>query len=80
MQQRLGIQTELISAEEVARLVPSMCSDDFDIAAYEPNSGYADPTTTAAAFLERAQKWAYASFRRPRSLAFAPKPGALARW
>ena len=55
MQQRLGIQTELISAEEVARLVPSMCTDDFDIAAYEPNSGYADPTTTAASFLERAR-------------------------
>ena len=56
MQQRIGIQTEVISAEEVARLVPSMCTDDFDIAAYEPNSGYADPTTTATAFLERAQE------------------------
>lgn len=56
MQQRIGINTEVISAEEVARIVPSLCTDDFDIAAYEPDSGYADPSSTTAAFIDRARE------------------------
>ncbi len=56
MQQRIGINTQLVSAEEVARLVPSLRTDDFDVAAYEPDSGYADPSGTAAAFMDRARE------------------------
>jgi sarcosine oxidase subunit beta len=51
MQQRIGINTRVISAEEAAEMMPSLCTDDFDIAAYEPDSGYADPTSTTAAFI-----------------------------
>lgn len=56
MQQRIGIDTRLISAEEVAQLMPYLCTDDFDIAAYEPYSGYADPTSTTAALLGQARE------------------------
>ncbi len=55
MQQGIGIVTEVISAQEVARVAPSLCIDDFDIAAYEPESGYADPTSTTGAFMDRAR-------------------------
>src|SRR5574337_309341 len=54
--QRLGIPTEVIGAREIARLAPSMKIDDEDIAAYEPESGYADPASTASGFLAAARR------------------------
>ncbi len=56
MQQRLGIPTLLVSADDVRRLAPYFRTDDFQVAAYEPESGYADPPATAAGFLEAARK------------------------
>jgi sarcosine oxidase subunit beta len=56
MQQRIGINTQVISAEEAAEVMPSLRTDDFDIAAYEPDSGYADPTSTTAALMGRARE------------------------
>ena len=50
MQQRVGIPCLLISAEDVSRLAPEFLTDDFDFAAFEPESGYAMPSDTAAAF------------------------------
>lgn len=50
MQQRVGIPSMLISADDVGRLAPDFLTDDFDFAAYEPESGYAMPSDTAAAF------------------------------
>jgi sarcosine oxidase subunit beta len=56
IQQRIGINTQLISAYEAGEMLPYLCSDDFDVAAYEPDSGYADPTSATAAFLQRARE------------------------
>jgi sarcosine oxidase subunit beta len=54
MQQRLGIRTELVDVAEVRRLVPAMTTDDVTVAAWEPDSGYADPTATATSFMTAA--------------------------
>ena len=51
MQAGLGIPTLLVDAEDVARLAPEMVVDDIEHAAYEPESGYADPAGAAAALL-----------------------------
>lgn len=56
MNQEIGIPTFLISAEDVKRLVPSFVTDDFDVAAYEPESGYADPTSTTASLMAAAKE------------------------
>jgi glycine/D-amino acid oxidase-like deaminating enzyme len=56
MHQRIGIPTSVISAAEVERLVPSFYTDDFELAAYEPESGYADPALTAGSFLDAARR------------------------
>ncbi len=56
MHQRIGIPSLLITAEDVKRLAPHFRTDDFNIAAYEPESGYADPTATAMAFLDAARR------------------------
>ena len=55
-QQRLGINTSVISADEVRKLFPDLVTDHFDFAAYEPDSGYADATLTTNSFLECAKR------------------------
>ena len=55
MHRRLGIPTQVVSASEVRRIAPLLAADDFELAAYEPESGYADPTQTASAFLRAAR-------------------------
>jgi len=54
-QQRIGINTSVISADEVQRLFPDLATDHFDFAAYEPESGYADATLTTNSFIEAAK-------------------------
>ncbi len=55
-QQKLGINTSMISTGEVKEIAPDFNTDDFDFAAYEPDSGYADATLTTNSFLESAKK------------------------
>jgi len=55
MHKRIGIPTEVIAAAEVKKLAPSFKTDDFEFAAYEPESGYADPVLTANSFLNAAK-------------------------
>lgn len=54
--QALGIESHVIDAADVARLVPGMATDDVVVAAYEPRSGYADPGATAAGLLAAATR------------------------
>jgi sarcosine oxidase subunit beta len=42
LQNRLGIHSELITAEQLLELQPFLNVDDLDLAAYEPESGYVD--------------------------------------
>ena len=56
MQQRLGIPTRIVDPDEIGRLVPGSVTDDLAVGAYEPESGYADPSGTAAGFLAAARR------------------------
>jgi sarcosine oxidase subunit beta len=55
MLQRLDVDTCLIDGSEFERLVPGADTADIRVAAYEPESGYADPSGTAAGFLAAAR-------------------------
>ena len=55
MQQGIGIDTRIVDSAEVVRLVPGAVTEDIGVAAYEPESGYADPSGTAAGFLAAAR-------------------------
>src|SRR5258706_1484771 len=55
-QQRIGINTSVISAGDVKKLVPDFLTDQFDFAAYEPDSGYADAPLTTNSFIEAAKR------------------------
>jgi len=56
MHQRLGIPELLVTAGDVGRLAPYFAVDDFEVAAYEPESGYADPTSAARALMQAAKE------------------------
>jgi sarcosine oxidase subunit beta len=55
MHQQIGIPALLISGEDVKRLAPDLVTDDIEIAAYEPESGYAMPSDTANALMNAAR-------------------------
>ena len=42
-QRRLGVNTRVVSADELRELAPALYTGDLTYAAYEPDSGYADP-------------------------------------
>ncbi len=56
MQQALGIKTELVAPADLPRLVPGIRADDVGGAAWEPDSGFADPNATAYAFAAAAAR------------------------
>jgi sarcosine oxidase subunit beta len=55
MHQKIGIPSLLITGDDVGRLASSFYREDIELAAYEPESGYADPSSCTAAFLESAR-------------------------
>jgi sarcosine oxidase subunit beta len=55
MHQRLGVPELLIDADDLRRLAPSFSTNDVELAAYEPESGYAMPSDTANALLNAAR-------------------------
>ena len=55
MQQRVGIDTRLVSREEAQELAPSFHLDDCGIIAYEPLCGYGDASATCTSFAQRAR-------------------------
>jgi sarcosine oxidase subunit beta len=77
MQRRLGVNTRVISAREVGELEPDWRTDDIELAAYEPDSGYGDGAVTASDLLDRAREMG-AEFRpRTRVLAFKTLAGRV---
>jgi sarcosine oxidase subunit beta len=56
MLQGLGVNTWLISGDELHALAPYLHTDDIPLAAYEPDSGYADPHLTTMGFANGARR------------------------
>ncbi len=56
LQRRVGIQTELLSAEAIRDIMPNMEYGDLVAVAYEPESGYADPYLTVTAYAQAARR------------------------
>jgi sarcosine oxidase subunit beta len=56
LMQEIGINTRVLAQDEVRELMPYMHLDDVPAAAYEPDSGYADPHMTTLGFAEAARR------------------------
>jgi len=55
MHQRIGIPSMLVTPDDVRRLAPHFVTDDIQVAAFEPESGYADPSATTTSLLDAAR-------------------------
>src|SRR5512141_2241314 len=55
MHQEIGVPVFLIGADDLSRLAPSFATEDVELAAYEPESGYAMPSDTANALMNAAR-------------------------
>ncbi len=56
LQRKVGIKTGLISPQELSERVPGLKISDLRAAAYEPESGYADPYLTVNAYAAAARR------------------------
>jgi sarcosine oxidase subunit beta len=57
MQQEQGVDTRLISPEEVSEAAPGYSSEGVALACYEPETGVADPMATTYCFASRARNY-----------------------
>lgn len=55
MHQQIGIAAVQVTAADVKRIAPHFYTDDFNIASFEPESGYADPNSTANTLMTAAK-------------------------
>ncbi len=53
---RLGVDTEVISPDDLQRIDPNVSLENVAMAAYEPHSGYADPIATTHSFADAARR------------------------
>jgi sarcosine oxidase subunit beta len=56
MHKRVGVETEVISLEEIRRWIPEFNTDGLALATYEAEAGYADPYSAAVAFGRKAKE------------------------
>jgi sarcosine oxidase subunit beta len=56
MMRRVGVDVELCDSSELRKIDPSVNADDVALAAYEPQSGYADPVATTRSFAAAAAR------------------------
>lgn len=56
MLQRLGVATQIVTADQLKKLDSEALVDDVALAAIEPRSGYADPIATTESFAAAARK------------------------
>jgi glycine/D-amino acid oxidase-like deaminating enzyme len=57
LQQSVGIQTSLVSHDDIVKQWPYLEADDLVAAAFEPESGYADPSLTVNSFAQAAKRY-----------------------
>jgi len=56
MHQEIGIPSFIVHADDVKRLAPSFYTEDLGLSAYEPESGYADPSAAASSLMDAARQ------------------------
>jgi sarcosine oxidase subunit beta len=66
MQQRIGINTTLLSPDDLKALDPAVDVQGLICGAYEPDGGYADPALAASSFAEAAERLGVTIVRKTR--------------
>jgi sarcosine oxidase subunit beta len=77
MQQKLGVNVKIISAQELQELEPDWSVNEIDIAAYEPDSGYGDGAGVANDFLSRARDLGVTYLSKTQATEFLVENGSV---
>ena len=77
MQQRVGINTSLLSPKEIKEIEPRVSTHDLVAGAWEPDSGYADPSDTTNAFIRRAREMGACLYQNTRVIGLKTTAGAI---
>ena len=77
MQQRVGINTSLLSPKEIKEIEPRVSTHDLVAGAWEPDSGYADPSDTTNAFIRRAREMGMRLYQRTQVIGLKKAGGAI---
>ena len=56
MQRALGVDARVVTGADLREMEPDWCTDDVEVAAYEPGSGYGDGASVAGDFLAAARE------------------------
>ena len=78
MQQAVGIKTSLLSAKEIREIEPRVSTHDLAAGAWEPDSGYADPSDTTNAFMRRARELGVRLYQNTQVTGLKTTGGAIA--
>jgi sarcosine oxidase, subunit beta len=76
--QAIGIDTRLVDRQELRDIEPFLFTDDLTMAAYEPDSGYADPNATLHGFARAARDLAARVFEQVPATAILTENGRVA--
>lgn len=57
LQRSVGVETELVTPDDLAAIDSALRADGIALAAFEPRGGYADPAATAVGFLRAAERF-----------------------
>ena len=77
MQQRLGVNVNLISGQDLQKLEPDWIVDEVELAAHEPDSGFGDGAAVANDFLARARDQGVCYFPRTQTTTIRVEDGRV---
>ena len=76
LQEKVRLETKLVSPEDLKDIDPSITTEGINVAAYEPRSGYADPSATTISLLNAARRLG-AQFEKRRVLSLVEQEGRI---
>ena len=77
MQQAVGIKTSLLSSKEIREIESRVSTHDLVAGAWEPDSGYADPSDTTNAFLRRAREMGVRLYQKAQVVGLKANAGTI---
>ncbi len=77
-QQELGVQTEILTVDEVAHRWPELALDDIALACFEETSGYADPVRTVQTLVASAKQRGLAVYEGTKVVGIEVENGRVA--
>lgn len=77
MQREHGVDTRVVTRQELSEIVPDWSVDDVPLAAWEPGSGYGDGAGVANDFLERAREMGVLYKSQTRATRFCVEHGRV---